>query len=273
MKYLSLNTHSWIEADPLAKLEDIGRFIIQENVAVIALQEVNQLMASPVVEVDSFYCQPKNSASMIKADNFAKLLVDYLHDNGEDYYWSWTYSHIGYDKYEEGLAILAKTPFIAEDMLVSPIDDVTNYHTRRTLFAHFESEECDLTVANCHFSWWLEDEAAGFKYEWSQMLKRLSDITHQVMLLGDFNGPSMISNQSYDLVCQQYLDMYDQAQVKSGSATVMKKIDGWTESEEPLRIDFGFVNQEVEVVSYRVIFNGEDGPVVSDHYGVMFDIK
>ena len=29
-----------------------------------------------------------------------------LSEQGENYYWTWAYNHIGYDRYHEGVAIL-----------------------------------------------------------------------------------------------------------------------------------------------------------------------
>ena len=54
---------------------------------------------------------------------------------GKDYYWTWAYNHIGYDRYHEGVAILSKTPIEAREILVSDVDDPTDYHTRRVALA------------------------------------------------------------------------------------------------------------------------------------------
>lgn len=60
---------------------------------------------------------------------------------------------------------------------------------------------------------------------------------------------------------------------KIGNYTVESNIDGWADNKESLRIDFGFVSKPVEVVSYEVIFNGIKTPVVSDHFGILLDLK
>lgn len=57
-------------------------------------------------------------------------LKSYL-SKGKNYYWTWAYNHIGYDRYHEGVAILSKTPIEAREILVSDVDDPTDYHTRR----------------------------------------------------------------------------------------------------------------------------------------------
>ena len=43
-KFLTLNTHSWLDEDALTRLKVLGDKIITEGYDVIALQEVNQLI-------------------------------------------------------------------------------------------------------------------------------------------------------------------------------------------------------------------------------------
>ncbi len=51
-----------------------------------------------------------------------------------------------------------------------------------------------------------------------------------------------------------------------------KKIDGWEQNTEKLRIDFIFVPEGVQVKKYQRIFDGIDSPIISDHYGVEIEI-
>ena len=50
MRFLTLNTHSWCEIHQIAKIRTLAKFIIEQQVDVIALQEVNQLTSTPVVK-------------------------------------------------------------------------------------------------------------------------------------------------------------------------------------------------------------------------------
>lgn len=269
MKIISLNTHSWLEENPLEKLKETADFIINQGADIIALQEINQRMDEQEVVTSASFCSVSQQQP-IKADNYALLLVNYLKEKGYTYYWGWTYSHIGYDIYEEGSAILSLKPFKAESILVSPMDDPTDYHTRQLLLANIE--ELQLTVGSCHFSWWTDDKKNGFYYEWQQVLKKLETNRDQVVLLGDFNAPAHLRGQGYDLVRENFEDVYELAIETEGSYTVNEEIDGWEDNEEKLRIDFGFIKKKVEVNSYRVIFNEQNGPVVSDHFGIMVDM-
>lgn len=271
MKFVSLNTHSWMEEDPQNKLKETAEFIISQEVDVIALQEINQTINAEEAVVDSYYCQFENQTIHVKKDNYARELILYLKEKGYDYYWSWSCSHIGYDIYDEGSAILSKYPFEAESLLVSPMDDPADYHTRQILLAHFNKLPQPLIVASCHFSWWSINKDEGFFYEWQQLMARLKMFSHQVLLLGDFNAPAHLKNEGYYLVNETFTDVFELAKEKQGSFTVNEKIDGWADNEEKLRIDFGFVLKPMDVLSYQVIFNDIIGPIVSDHFGIMID--
>ncbi len=268
MKYMSLNTHSWMEEEPMEKLRATAELIMAQEIDVIALQEVNQLKKSELAELDNQFCPLSTHEFPVRQDNYALLLVTYLKEQGYHYYWSYTCSHIGYDIYEEGSAILSKQKFRAESLLVSPMNDMNDYHTRQILLAHLDQ----LTVGSCHFSWWEEDVKSGFYYEWQQLLEMTRKISHQVILLGDFNSPAHASKGGYDLVTESFFDVYHLAEEKMGEHTVEMAIDGWADNTEKLRIDFGFVSQKVKVESYQVVFNDVIGPVVSDHYGVLIEM-
>ena len=77
MKVLTLNTHSWLEAAPLEKLEQIAQYLLKEEVDIIGLQEVNQLIESSDAMIDDYYQCAESEISM-KEDNFAFLLVWYV---------------------------------------------------------------------------------------------------------------------------------------------------------------------------------------------------
>ena len=54
-KLLTLNTHSWMEANTLKKLVDLAEHILAEKYDVICLQEINQLIESELaMELPSY---------------------------------------------------------------------------------------------------------------------------------------------------------------------------------------------------------------------------
>ena len=105
MHVLTLNCHSWVEENSLEKLQQLVDTIVKEKFDVLLLQEVNQRIGSEPAILDEWYCF-NNDPWPILADNFALVLSQALQIKDEPYYWTWGFSHIGYGKYEEGLARL-----------------------------------------------------------------------------------------------------------------------------------------------------------------------
>ena len=63
-------------------------------------------------------------------------------------------------------------------------------------------------------------------------------------------------------------DSFEVAKETTGSYIVGPGIDGWKGNEEPLRIDYVFASQDWTVERLSVIFDGNNQPLVSDHYGL-----
>ena len=61
MKFLTLNTHSWMEKDPEEKFQLLLQDILENNYDVICFQEINQEITSEQVEAGPLY-QPLPSA-------------------------------------------------------------------------------------------------------------------------------------------------------------------------------------------------------------------
>lgn len=188
MNLLTINTHSWLEEEPLKKLEEIAKVILSSESEIIALQEVNQKVASKKVPLEQLttFC-PVATQTPVHEDNFAYLIVQYLAEKGQHYYWSWEMSHIGYAIYEEGNALLSKCPLTSEALLISESQEPTNYRTRKILVAETESSKGTLTVVSGHFSWW-ETPCTGFAYEWLQLEKYLAMGQQPLVILGDLNN-------------------------------------------------------------------------------------
>ncbi|MGO2082546.1 endonuclease/exonuclease/phosphatase family protein [Vagococcus sp.] len=275
MKCLTLNTHSWMEEAPLEKLENVAQFILSQDFDWIALQEVNQSLEAEDVIPDDFYCASKQENLAIKVDNFVLMLAERLQELGRDYYWSWTCSHIGYERFHEGVALLSKTPFIASSLLVSPMDEKKDYHTRKQIQAIGTLADGQVyRVLSCHYSWWTGEEDTGFQYEWQQTLAGFKEEI-PTLLMGDFNAPSYLEKESFTLMQKHFTDSYAIAQERKGEMTVGKIIDGWHDKEahEAMRLDYILVPETSEVALSAVVLDGINGPIVSDHFGLMIDLK
>ncbi|MGY0401375.1 hypothetical protein [Carnobacterium jeotgali] len=93
-----------------------------------------------------------------------------------------------------------------------------------------------------------------------------------MFLLGDFNNPAHIKQEGYELVTQNWFDTYHLAAQKDTGFTVADAIDGWSENQSGLRIDYIFANQPVKTISSQVIFNDNNEPIISDHFGIVVEI-
>ena len=121
-----------MEGNDQQQIEVLANRIAKENYDLIGLQEVNQLLVSPLANVDQYF-QPTKEQEAIHQDNFIFLLTERLKELGCSYYWNWTYNHVGYDIYHEGIGLLSKTPLNVESLLISESHDPSDYHTRKVV--------------------------------------------------------------------------------------------------------------------------------------------
>lgn len=268
-KFLTLNTHSWMEANALKKLVDLAEHILAEKYDVICLQEINQLIDSELTEEDFFY-QPIPGTPALHKDNFALLLVNYLQKRGQHYYWSWAYNHIGYDIYHEGVAIFSKKPITATDILMSQVDDEHDYHTRRALLAKTEIDGKETALVSLHMSWF----GKGFEGEWTALETELNAIGLPLMIMGDFNNPTDL--EGYQLIEASPLGLRDSHKVAGkvfGNYSIVADIDGWKDNKESYKVDHAFASKDFDILRSEITFEGGSAPVVSDHFGLEVTTK
>ena len=86
--------------------------------------------------------------------------------------------------------------------------------------------------------------------------------------MGDFN--SDFNSDGYkEVINSGWYDTYIKAGERDCGITVKEQIDGWRDTDtRDMRIDYIFTNTDCEILSSRVVFNGDNEPVISDHYGV-----
>ncbi len=88
MKFLTLNTHSWMEKEAEEKFQLLLEDILEKDYDLICFQEINQEITSPEVEVNDLY-QALPAAEPIHQDHYVRLLVEKLSEQGKNYYWTW----------------------------------------------------------------------------------------------------------------------------------------------------------------------------------------
>ncbi len=274
MRFLTLNTHSWCEIHQIYKIRTLAQFIIDREVDVVALQEVNQLISTPVVENPLNY---RGGASIpVREDNYALLLMRALDALGARYEWTLTETHLGWDRYDECVAVLSRLP-IRE---VKPVDMSPAYtyfqvQRRAAQAVLIETASGPFWCATTHMSWWDFEGEPLFAQEFTRLSEALAECsrTAPVLLGGDFNSAAHLPNEGYAFVTSTGLiDTRHIAEYTEGENTVHREIAGWEGSSESKRIDFVFTDRPLKVASHAVVFRDNSPEAISDHSGLLIEI-
>lgn len=261
MRILTLNCHSWQEENQIEKLNHIADVILQNDYDVVALQEVSQ-------SIDA-----KSIDAKIKKDNFVlciKNILDKIQDDKYEFFWD--FSHIGYGKYEEGLAILTKHKITdKESFFITDNQDTSYWKTRKIVKTTILIDNENIDFYSCHLGWWNDDEEP-FKIQADRLLDKVKS-DRKSFLLGDFNNNAFIRSEGYDYLIERGLnDLFLKYEGHDLGITVKGKIDGWDKNKEDLRLDLALCNMDVDVKRAEVIFNGNNKDIVSDHFGLELEI-
>ena len=275
MKLLTLNTHSLVEDNYRKKLDAFVSAIAEQRPDIIALQEVNQTIAEAQVDVISEGYVPCVENIVIRKDNHVYKAAELLEGAGVKYYWTWLPLKKGYDKYDEGIALMSRSRIIETDVVrISETDDYNNWKTRKIIGIRTEAAP-DEWFFSVHYGWW-DDLDEPFQNQWQKTVEYMKKYS-RVWLMGDFNSPAEVRNEGYDMINSSgWYDSYTRARTRDNGITVGKVIDGWRDKvsgTDGMRIDQIWCSQKAEIASSEVIFNGANKPVVSDHYGVVAEYE
>lgn len=273
MKLLTLNTHSLVEENYAEKLDCFIKAVAEEKPDIIALQEVNQTIAQKPVENLSLHSSyvPCGENIIIRSDNHVYNAAEMLRKREAYYYWTWLPLKKGYDKYDEGIALMSRSKILETAVVqISAIDDYSSWKTRKNIGIRTESAP-DEWFFSVHYGWW-NDPDEPFQQQWQKTNDYMKKYK-RAWLMGDFNSPAEVRNEGYDMIKKDgWHDSYSLAKAKDSGITVGKVIDGWRDrisGTKGMRIDQIWCSKKAEITSSRVIFNGRNKPVVSDHYGVI----
>ena len=276
MKILTLNCHSLVEENYQDKLLEFAQWTAKVKPDIVALQEVNQSMEALAVSFETAEGFTSDEKDLIlKSDNHAYNLSKLLNKLGYPMYWTWTPAKMGYGKYEEGLAVFSAFPLYKTSQIYTTYSkDFSNWKIRKALSVICDVKGKEMQFITVHMGWW-DDKEEPFTHQWEVLENMVKKDTH-CFLMGDFNSPASVSGEGYDYITAKgWKDTYNLAEKKDEGYTVCKKIDGWKDkdSDGKMRIDFIFSNENAKVEKSAVVFNGTNGGVVSDHYGVMITLK
>jgi|GEM_PF-54724 len=258
LSLLVLNLHCYQESQQDEKFSTIARAIDEQQIDVVCFQEAAENWNDGQGDWSS------NAANIINQRLKAPLHLFY------------DWSHLGFDRYREGVALLSRYPLIEpEGRYVSESQDPYNIHARKAVKASLKVPYMGLIqVFSVHLSWWENGFSAQFGrlHEWASQTR--SKEMKANLLGGDFNVAA--GSEGYRLVVQHYgyEDQYLQANQQGLSAQRFRVDDAhWGDYlSNDYRIDFVFANRghDLKCTSATTLFTEHDYGRVSDHVGYLF---
>lgn len=257
-----LNLHCYQEDNQDFKLSQIAKAINEREADIVCLQEVAEHWNGGAGDWES---------------NSAKIINDRLR---KPYHIYTDWSHLGFDKYREGVAILSRFPLAdQESRYVSDSHDAYSIHSRKVVMAQIQLPYLGLiNLFSVHLSW-IED---GFKKQFNRLSdwaeSRRSDEVKATLLCGDFNIAAGSEGYSFVVVdAHQYDDQFLAANSPGVFDRIFKVNDPhWQDYlADDYRIDFIFMHKASELVvkSANVLFTDEDYGRVSDHCGYLMSFE
>jgi len=255
LKVLILNLHCYQEENQDQKFTQIAKAINELDIDIVCLQEVAEYWRDGLGDWES---------------NSAKIINDRL---PRPFHLHTDWSHLGFDQFREGVAILSRYPLSHhEARYVSDSDDIYSIHSRKVVMARAHVPYIGpINVFSAHLSW-LED---GFQqqfqrlHEWAESSQ--TDDIKASLLSGDFNITAGSSGYEYVVNSNQYDDQYLAANEHGVFEKIFRVNDAhWQDLlAEDYRIDYIFMNKasELQVTSAKVLFTDNDYGQVSDHCG------
>lgn len=278
MKLLTLNIASGIGYDPEVQLRELTQALSDGHYDMVALQQVNQPVSGqdiPLEELDSYI--PCQDRVPIKHGNFCFELVKSLQASGQIWYWSWLPAHLGYERFDEGLAILTPHPIRkTQAFYLSDSTDYTNFKTRMALGVQSAFTGNLEWFYNVQFGWW-DDDTEPFRPQWDRFMKKIGGLDTPLYVMGSFDAPTDVKGQAYDYLLEnpEFLDTFDLAEYKDDGITLEGSEAAWINPHErgEMRADLILTNQDEAVLDSHTLFKGESYRRISNHFGLSCEFK
>lgn len=247
MKLFSLNLRCFEEENRVEKLNIIADFIKERDIDVCFFQEACQEHSKVVLE------------NKIKLGNNANHIATRL-----GYYIYYHPIKLGFDIYDEGLAIISKTPISSQNFkVISYTNDYKNWQKRDLIWCKINS----ITFFNVHLGWTMDDEVGMNQI--NKIIEEIKRHDERYFIAGDFNYTEG-SNEIKHIKKYVY-SLADLANVDySKNPTFHNKLDS-NELTDNLMIDYIFTNMLCDVKRFEIVFNKPDA-YVSDHSGIFVEI-
>ena len=255
LKVMILNLHCYQEDNQDHKFSQIAKAINELDTDIICLQEVAELWNEGNGDWNT------NSANIIN-----NLLKHPFH-----LYTDW--SHKGFDKYREGVAILSRYPLIKQDSrYVSNSQSADSIHSRKVVMAQVHVPYLGLiNFFSAHLSWWDDGFAEQFKTLGNWAADNQTDDVTGTMLCGDFNITAGTEGYTLVVSAHEYEDQFLAINDHDAFEKIFKVNDPhWQDYlADDYRIDYIFMNKasDLQITSGKVLFTEQDYGRVSDHCG------
>ena len=262
LKILTLNLHCYQEENQDAKFSQIAKAIDDLDIDVVCLQEVGERWGYGNGDWGS---------------NAARIIRDQLRQR---YHLHTDWSHIGFDRYREGIAVLSRYDFLmTEASYVSSSHDIYSINSRKVVTAQFNVPYIGLVnVFSAHLSW-----PNGGSFDQFDRLRAWANQRHDdhlaaTFLCGDFNIKA--GSEGYQAVVRtgEYEDQYLAATERSIFENIFRKKSANIDRQlaKDGRIDFIFMQKRssLQAVAARELFTNDDYyGRVSDHTGYCVEFE
>ena len=261
LRVLILNLHCYQEDNQNHKFSQIARAINKLNVDVVCLQEVAEHWNNGMGDWES---------------NAARIINSRLKS---PYHLATDWSHLGFDRYREGVAILSRYPIARQEgRYVSESHDRYNIHARKVVMAQIKIPYFGLiNFFSSHLSWW--DDGFALQFD---TLRQWASAEHSrnvraTMLCGDFNIKAGSKGYQHVANSKEYEDQF----LAANSPQIFRMLfdvgdprwHGHLKNDH--RIDYVFLRRpsELRVTSSQEIFTDKDYGRVSDHCGYLMSFE
>jgi maltose 6'-phosphate phosphatase len=270
LRALTLNLHCWQESDALEKLYTVARAIAKEGIDVVMFQEAAQHKDALVASI--------HHGVEIKSDNAVAIVAQHLlSEFNLTYEFAWDYSHLGWEVWEEGIAVLTRgTIKNVESHWVSTSQSTSDWLSRKMLIADIEIDNQQFRVASTHLGWW-NYEREPFDQQFTRVQSLTFANMQSTLLAGDFNVAASTPGYHYMMNDSNLVDCYLECHPHDLlQPTIGGRIDGWEVGDaDGQRIDYMLVDRRgnLQPMDARIIFADGDYGLVSDHFGVLVDFE
>ncbi len=261
LRVMTLNLHTYQEPDQQEKFKQIAKAITEKKIDLVCLQEVGEHW---------------NNGEGDWASNAARIINSHL---PEPCHLHTDWSHLGFDRFREGVAILSRYPFVYTDAgYVSDSQDPYDIHSRKVVMAQVRVPYFGLlNVFSAHLSWPSDGFFPQFDRLRAWAAQRHTPEVMATLLGGDFNITAGTEAYRHIVDTGEYEDQYLKIRDSSVFQQVFRKRQGDTMLllAEDGRIDYLWLRNgnRLRAVYAEELFTPERYGRVSDHtaYWVEFE--